>query len=442
MSGRDIWLGLCVASCVLAAPQRASAQAAERKNFTDALVAPSAAPPTSSSPYKAKLKPKVYNFSDGTVDGKLGSRRMRRANRFAARILRQRMQRRRPNDLRLLREAAAADVIVVRGSYDRVQDVLRAVKVKHVVVPPRLLPRLPLFSTQTLMINCPGRLGAAGVRKVRHFVRTGGHLVTTDWALTVVARAFPGTITRGGRNTKNDVVKVKFLDYKNALLKHARAAKVAPRWWLETGSYPIRVLAPRKVKVLITSNEMKRKYGAAPIAVSFRFHDGKVLHMTSHFYLQQAKLRGRRERAKGSAFAKAAGLSSAQVARLKKQGLEKVRAGALNAAYAMQQVTANVLVDKARANKRLLSKFKARAKRGFRLDRAQRPSASPPQKRSAAVTGTSMGKGKGKGRAARRDSRAGVRKGFMLRVLQRKGKRVKVRDLLGNEGWTDESNLL
>ena len=117
-----------------------------------------------------KAMPKKAKPTDGTAAGKLGTRRMRRANRLAAEILERRMRKTRHNDLLLLRRAGATDVVVVRGSYDRVQDVLQALKVKHVVVPPHLVAKIPLMSTQTLMINCPGNLPPAGVKKVRRFV--------------------------------------------------------------------------------------------------------------------------------------------------------------------------------------------------------------------------------------------------------------------------------
>lgn len=376
--------------------------APEKKAFLDAVKAsaPAAAP------------------TDGQAQGKLGTARMRKANQVASEIVKERMNQRRPSDLKLLREAGEADVVVVQGGYDRVQDVLKAMDIKHVVVPPHLVERLPLMSTQTLMVNCPGRLTGAGVKKVRRFVRTGGFLVTTDWALTLLQKAFPGFVKRGKRNTRNDVVKVKVLDEDQPFLRQVRAAKEAPRWWLEGASYPIHVLDKQRVKVLITSREMKRKYGHAPIAVSFRYHDGKVLHMTSHFYLQQAKLRAAREKAKGSSFAKAAGLSSAQVKKLKDKGVEvdQVKAGELNSACSMQQVTANVVVAKQKDNKQLLSKYGRRAKRAVKLDR-------------------SASRGKGAGSAGQ------VGKAYRLRELKRKGSRVKVRDLFGNEGWVDEAAL-
>lgn len=384
-------------------PAAGEAQEAEKRAFQKAVEA---------------KKPAKYSFEDdGVIDGKLGTQRMRRANRVAARVLEERMRSQRPNDLRLIREAGAADVVVVKGGYDRVQDVLRAVAVKHVVIPPHLVAQVPLMSTQTLMINCPGRLSKAARAKVHRFVKTGGYLVTTDWALTLVQQIFPGFIARGGRNTRNDVVLVHVHDDKDPMLKHVRTGHSDPRWWLESSSYPIRVLDRQKVKVLMSSKEMHKKYGQGAIAVRFRYDDGKVLHMTSHFYLQQAKLLSRRDRATGSSVAAAAGLKGDALKRLRADGLDDLKAGEVNAAYSMQQVTSNVLVSKAKDNRELLKRYGRRARRQVELQAGPQGGAKP-------IADGEVGKG------------------YILRVLQKKGQRVKVRDLFGREGWTDEANLL
>ena len=361
----------------------------------------------------SKAKP-AGKPTDGTAKGQLGSKRMRKANEVASEIVHKRMAKKRPSDLKLLREAGAADIVVVRGGYDRVQDVLKALKVEHVVVPPRLVASIPLMSTQTLMINCPGRLSKAGIKKVQRFVKTGGFLVTTDWAIDLLPRAFPGHVKRGKRNTRDDVVKVQIHDDDAPLLKNIKGMNENPRWWLEGSSYPIHVLNKQKVKVLIDSKEMRKKYGHAPIAISFPYDDGKVLHMTSHFYLQQAKLRSRKEKAKGSSFAESAGLDSKDVKELKAKGLDGVKAGELNSAYSMQQVTANVVVTKQRANKKLLKKYGRRSKKALPLN------------------SQAGGKGRSTGK---------VGKDYRLRELDRKGKKVKVRDLFGREGWVDNEDL-
>lgn len=125
---------------------------------------------------------------------------------------------------------------------------------------------------------------------MRKFVNAGGYLYTTDWALLeVVQKAFPGYVEFNGQTTGNDVVAVQVKQSDNNLLKHLTLSKEDPKWWLEGSSYPIRILNKDKVDVLITSREMKTKYGDAPIAIHFRYGDGQVLHIASHFYLRTSR---------------------------------------------------------------------------------------------------------------------------------------------------------
>jgi hypothetical protein len=352
-----------------------------------------------------KAVPKQSAATKGDKKGRLGSAKMRRANEYAAEVVKTRMKRTRQSDLKLLRKAGAADVVVVTGSYDRVQDVLRAMDVEHVVIPPRLVGKLELMSTQTLMVNCPGAVPGNGIATIRNFVHRGGYLITTDWALKrVLQRAFPKKVKHNGINTKDDVVAVHVHDSSEPLLAHVKMHKDNPRWWLEASSYPIRILDKKNVKVLMSSPEMKKKYGEGAVVVSFRHGDGKVLHMTSHFFLQQSKLARKSEKKKGSAFAKGAGLSDKDVAAMKKKGLnlDDVAVGDLNSAYSMQQLSTN----KQKANKRLLKKYKARMRR----------------KSSAGKTE--------------------FRKDFRVKVLQRKGEKVKVEDLFGRKGWVNAADVM
>lgn len=413
-------------------PALAGPPSAEQRAFEDSVRSLSAAPAPAAAtrgmtmpsqqqvgpvlPLKGKSayasSSTVYEFSDGNVDGSLGTSEMRKANRAAAEILQRRMQESRPDEYKLLREAAGADVVVVSGAYDRVQDVLRAVQIKHVVIPPSLLEKLPLLSTQTLMLNCPGDISAAAVQKVRSFVERGGYLVSTDWALRTTAQAFPGTIEHNGKTTPNDVVAVHVHDEKEPLLTHVKVMREHPRWWLEGASYPIRIRDKQRVRVLMSSEEMTKKYGDGAVVVAFSWQQGKVLHMTSHFFLQQSKLVAEGEKQKGSAFAKGAGLSEREVEELRQKGVnvDEVKAGELNSAYSMQQVSTNLIVEKQGRNKELLEKhYRARATLDVPL-----------------ASSSSMGASKD---AAR------VQRDFRLQVLEKKGDKTRVRDLFGNEGW-------
>lgn len=396
------------------APSAPAPRAARSK-----LAAPGGSAAPAPAPAAAPTQVASFEFSDGKSEGTLGTESMRRANRAAAEILRRRMAGERPDDARLIREAVGADVVVVAGVYDRVQDVLRAVQIKHVVIPAELLEKLNLLSTQTLMINCPGTLSEVATRRVRDFVARGGYLVTTDWALTTVAQAFPGTIAHNGRTTPNDVVSVHVHDGNEPLLRHVKVLRDHPRWWLEGSSFPIRIQDPKSVRVLMSSDEMRRRYGDGAVVVAFNYQQGKVLHMTSHFFLQQSKLVGESEKKAGREFAKSTGMNDQQVEELKRSGvdLDDVKAGEINAAYSMQQVSANLLVEKQAANQELLKKhYRARVLPDEVPLASSEAGASPPQ-------------------APR------VRKDYRVQVLEKKAGRARIRDLFGNEGWVPDSAL-
>ena len=363
---------------------------------------------------KAKAGGPAAPPTDADAKGKLGTEKMRKANRAAGEIVRSTLARQRPADAQLLANVGSADVVVVEGTYDRAQDVLAAMNVNHVLIPARLLDEVKLLATQTLLVNCPGNLSRTGIANLRNFVERGGHLVTTDWALkTVLERAFPGVVKHNGRQTGDEVVPVEIKDTSDPmaaeLLAHVRLHQQKPRWWLEGASYPIKILDAQRVKVLVASEQMRRRHGEGAVVIAFDHGEGRVLHMTSHFYLQSSKLVARAEKEKGSKFAKDAGLSDADVAALKGKGVDpdEVAVGDINGAYAMQKLSANVVVAKQKANDKLLEGYRGEVTE----DRALEQRA-------------------GAGKAAPR-----VRKGFRVKVLREEKGAVLVRDLFGNEGW-------
>ncbi|WP_164012267.1 hypothetical protein [Pyxidicoccus trucidator] len=341
------------------------------------------------------------------AEGPLGDPKMSTANKAAAKVLKARMQEERPEDYAVLQKVEAAEVVVVSGEYDRVQDVLREVGVPHVVVSPTQLARTPLNAKQLLIINCSGSLGPRGIEKVRRFVNAGGFLYTTDWALTrVVEKAFPGFIAFNGRETGDDVVEVQVKESSGSnLLKHLHLANANPKWWLEGSSYPIRVLKPDAVEVLVESKEMKRKYGAAPIAVLFRYGDGKVMHIASHFYLQRNQVRSVAEAKKGGAYLK-------EDAKLSKKAAEALandvdvknsQAGDIQSAYAAQQMTSNLVIE--------------RKKDQARIDQIYSSTLAAPAP------------------AAR--GRGALDLGTRVKVVEKKEGKVKVRSMEGEEAWVD-----
>ena len=341
----------------------------------------------------------------------LGDAKMKRANDAASAVVRERMAQERPADAALLQKVESADIVVVSGQYDKVEDVLQSLAIKHTVVSPEQVGALKLNAKQLLIIDCPGSLDPAGIDRVRKFVNAGGYLYTTDWALLeVLQKAFPGYVEYNGQATQNDVVEVQVKESNDNLLKHLTLSKENPKWWLEASSYPIRVLNKEKVDVLITSREMKTRYGEAPIAVHFRYGDGQVLHIASHFYLQQNQTRTVAEAKKSADYLK----NDSALAPATKKALEgkiefsdDVVAGDLSSAYAAQQMTSNIVVE--------------RKKDQGRIDSLYGKSIKAPQ--PAAPKGQ------------------GLDVGTRVHELERKGEQVKVRTMEGEERWVPASSL-
>ncbi|HEY5388742.1 MAG TPA: hypothetical protein VIL79_12670 [Thermoleophilia bacterium] len=226
-----------------------------------------------------------------------------RAYKAAAHITREQLRRDAPERARALDDVRQSDVVVVAGEYDHVESVLQALEVPHTVIGTRDVDRLDLRPEQLLIVNCPGVVSAAAVTRIRGFVEAGGSLFTTDWALKhVVEPAFPGVLAFDKRPTRDDVVRIEVRDAENIYLQGVLDGQDDPQWWLEASSYPISIVDTERVEVLITSRELGEKYGESPVAVWFRWGEGDVFHMISHYYLQRTELRTARHGSAAGAY--------------------------------------------------------------------------------------------------------------------------------------------
>ncbi|MGY5852163.1 MAG: hypothetical protein RTU92_01195 [Candidatus Thorarchaeota archaeon] len=245
-----------------------------------------------------------------------GEKRMKDAYEASSKLLRMRLSKDRPEDLEVLERVKESDVIVVKGDYDHAQVNFEMAGIPHTVVSPEHISTMQLNRDQLLFINCPGHLENQGISNVRGFVERGGMLVTTDWALeTVLEEAFPGFVKRGGTDTEDDVVRVEIKDVgEDSFISSVIDNTDDPQWWLEGSSYPIHIVDKERVKVQVTSEEMKEKYGEAPIIISFRFGNGEVIHMTSHFYLQRTETRTERHATSAMAYAAEKGVMGSAAA--------------------------------------------------------------------------------------------------------------------------------
>lgn len=137
-------------------------------------------------------------------------------------------------------------------------------------------------------------------KKLRAFVAGGGYLFTSDWGITLIEKAFRGSVRVGGTvGPKTVKIAPRRGAEKHALLREvftvAGRGSTTPqrslRWEIDSSSYLIRTESA-KVEVLVESQELSSSCKA--IVVTFR-HDGegcvdgreskagRVMHTLSHF---------------------------------------------------------------------------------------------------------------------------------------------------------------
>jgi hypothetical protein len=290
--------------------------------------------------------------------------KMKKAYQASTKILERRMEKERPEDLEVLKKVKDTSIIIVAGSYDKIELVLDLIKVPYALIQPEQVPQIELKPDQILIINCPGYINDEGLNKVKEFVKRGGFLFTTDWALlNVLEKIFPEYVKYNQRPTADDCVRVEVVDKSNKFLEGLFKADADPIWWLEGSSYPIIIVDKKKVNVLVTSNEMREKYGESPIVILFNYGDGgTILHMTSHYYLQRSELRTDRHKGSAKSYVMSEMAFSADEAEEMKKELDGVTLGEAESAYTSTQFISNVIVEQQKQVKERKKKKKKQSK--------------------------------------------------------------------------------
>jgi hypothetical protein len=263
-----------------------------------------------------------------------------------------------PEQLALINQLQAKDLIIVPGLYDFVEKILASGNVPYSLHKEDNKSQTKLNPAQILLINCPGSQISAlhykkqkGLKAVVEFVKDGGFLVSTDWALDHIIPGFEGFIAHGGNDTSHDVVEIDLVAHASPYMQGLGSGSLKPLWWLESASYPIKILKKNKVDVLLASQEMRQKYGEEAIAVKFAYGEGRVIHVVSHFYLQYIKTKYEAQASKtGIDFLKAfLNMSKKDIEQI--QEVEKISFGALESAYTSVRFLCNIFLEKAKKNK-------------------------------------------------------------------------------------------
>jgi len=272
---------------------------------------------------------------------------MKQAYRVARQLLLDRLSNTSPGTAEILDQVHRADLIVVKGEYDHIEDVLESAGMPFSLIEPARLERARLRPDQIVFINCPGNVGPKAIIRLKAFVSEGGFLFTTDWALKhVLEHAFPGYVEYNQRPSADEVVRIEILDQEDSFLQSVMGAGDDPLWWLEASSFPIRILDADKVRVLIRSNEILERHGEAPVFISFAYGEGLVYHMISHFYLQRSETRTARQAKPSTEYVLAQGVAEAELGKYKDLGAGEITTGELQSALASHSTIVGVVLRK------------------------------------------------------------------------------------------------
>ena len=204
-------------------------------------------------------------------------------------------------------------ILAISGKFEKPKKVIQHMyaSVKR-VIRPNVVLRTDFNQYDLILVGCPGKeIPTMAHSKIKDFVINGGWLLTTDWAiLHIIENIFPGFIRWNQKKTSDSVVACQILEPNHPFLdgvlgeiQQSKWAKQASantgkkefRWWLEFRSFPIQILNPDTVRILIASNELKQKWGESPVLVYFNYGNkgGRIIHMISHTNLQKGGAKGK-----------------------------------------------------------------------------------------------------------------------------------------------------
>lgn len=179
------------------------------------------------------------------------------------------------------------DVVVLQSRGDHIEQMLEHLRVDHRLTRSGAVPDAGLHPLAVFVSNCTGEVTDKDVEPLQWFVRSGGHLFGSCWALSkTIERVVPGVVRKAP--TKQEVLE-------NVPSYVCREASPFVRGVIEPGAVPIyvlfgshliEVLDPDRAEVLIDSPVTEMKFGCGNMAAWFRAGHGVVLDSANHFDLQ------------------------------------------------------------------------------------------------------------------------------------------------------------
>ncbi|MBI5434943.1 MAG: HEAT repeat domain-containing protein [Planctomycetes bacterium] len=184
---------------------------------------------------------------------------------------------------------ADLDVIVFAGrpGGDNIQNLLGRLGVVHRMTEANRLVGDAVHPDAVYVANCPGEIEPKDAERLQWFVRTGGYLFASCWALhETVERVYPGVVRK--YETKSEVqddVPGACVAPESPYVQGVFREATVPIFKLE-GAHLIEVVDPERCQVLVDSPICAERWGSGELAVWFRAGHGLILDSVNHFDLQ------------------------------------------------------------------------------------------------------------------------------------------------------------
>jgi len=178
-------------------------------------------------------------------------------------------------------------VIVLQSRGDSIEKLLERLEIDFRLTRQGAVPKAALHPFGVFVSNCTGEITPDDVEQLRWFVRVGGYLFCSCWALDHTAeRVYDGVV--GKLETLQEVldnVDAEACPTDSPYLDGVFDGVTRPIYVLY-GSHLIDVRDPERVEVLIDSPDCATRWGGGNLACWFDAGHGVILDSANHFDLQ------------------------------------------------------------------------------------------------------------------------------------------------------------
>ncbi len=189
------------------------------------------------------------------------------------------------------------NIVVVSGAHDKIEKVLDGYEWPYTLVSREELLLRGHPKARILFINCSNKPPAVQANKlaelVKKFLARGCWVVTSDWSVEpYLTAAFPTYVqVVGAQRSQRDTTVAVEPATDDRLLAGVFGRGAESEWWLEDTTTMVR-LVNDKATMLVTSEDMRRRYGSGVVAFKFAHGAGVVIHLVGHFYQKDGNLHG------------------------------------------------------------------------------------------------------------------------------------------------------